>query len=293
MPAQLPGEAEIFLDHVAHFVPAMPAAAEAMERCGFRLTPFTAQTNRSGSTTAPAGTGNRCAMLRRGYVEILAATEDTPLARQLEECLARHIGIHLAAFSSADAGGEHRRLADAGFPVLPLVDMRRPVATENGEEDARFTIARIMPGAMPEGRIQFLSHHTEHLVWREPYLDHPNGAQTLTALWIAAADPDEPAQRFARFTGRAAARDGAVLAITLDRGSLRFASPRYLEHEFGIVPGPPLPYLAAYEIEVAALDRVSSIARAADITVRRLPQGIAITLPASIGGTIIFRARAD
>ena len=207
--------------------------------------------------------------------------------------LARHIGIHLAAFSSADAAGEHRRLADAGFPVLPLVDMRRPVATENGEEDARFTIARIMPGAMPEGRIQFLTHHTEHLVWREPYLDHPNGAQALTALWIAAADPDEPAQRFARFTGRAASRDGVVLAIGLDRGSLRFASPRYLEREFGIIPGPPLPYLAAYEIEVAALDRVSSVARAAGITVRRLAQGIAITLPASIGGTIIFRARAD
>lgn len=293
MPAQLPGEAEIFLDHVAHFVPAMPAAAEALERCGFRLTPFTAQTNRSGGTTAPAGTGNRCTMLRRGYVEILAATEDTPLARQLEERVARHIGIHLAAFSSADAAGEHRRLADAGFSVLPLVDMRRPVATENGEEDARFTIARIMPGAMPEGRIQFLTHHTEHLVWREPYLDHPNGAQALTALWIAADDPDEPAQRFARFTGRAAARDGAVLAIRLDRGSLRFASPRYLEHEFGIVPGPPLPYLAAYEIEVAALDRVDSVARAAGITVRRLAQAIAITLPASIGGTIIFRARAD
>ena len=232
-------------------------------------------------------------MLRRGYVEILAATEDTPLARQLEERVARHIGIHLAAFSSADAAGEHRRLADAGFSVLPLVDMRRPVATENGEEDARFTIARIMPGAMPEGRIQFLTHHTEHLVWREPYLDHPNGAQALTALWIAADDPDEPAQRFARFTGRAAARDGAVLAIRLDRGSLRFASPRYLEHEFGIVPGPPLPYLAAYEIEVAALDRVDSVARAAGITVRRLAQAIAITLPASIGGTIIFRARAD
>jgi hypothetical protein len=293
MPAQLPGEAETFLDHVAHFVPAMPAAAEALERCGFRLTPFTAQTNRSGSTTAPAGTGNRCAMLRRGYVEILAATEDAPLARQLEERLARHIGIHLAAFSSADAAGEHRRLADAGFPVLPLVDMRRPVATENGEEDARFTIARIMPGAMPEGRIQFLSHHTEHLVWREPYLDHANGAQALSALWIAAADPDEPAQRFARFTGRAISGNGAFLAIGLDRGSLRFASPRYLEHEFGIIPGPPLPYLAAYEIEVAALDRVDGIAETAGMRVQRLAQGIAITLPASIGGSIVFRARAD
>lgn len=293
MPDQLPGDAEVFLDHIAHFVPAMTPAAEALERCGFRLTPFTAQTNRIDGTTAPAGTGNRCAMFRRGYIEILAATEDTPLGRQLQERLARHIGIHLAAFSSADAAGEHRRLDAAGFPVLPLVDMWRPVATEEGEQDARFTIARIAPGMMPEGRIQFLTHHTQHLVWREPDLNHPNGAQALTALWIAAADPAEPAQRFARFTGRSVSRDGEVEAIRLDRGCLRFASPRYLEHEFGIIPGPPLPYLAAYEIEVIELDRARGIAEAAGMMLQPLAQGVAVTLPPSVGGTIVFRARAN
>ncbi len=255
MTDQLPGDAEVFLDHIAHFVPAMVPAAEALEQCGFRLSPFTAQSNRIDGTAVPAGTGNRCAMLRRGYIEILSATEDTPLGRQLQECLVRHIGLHLAAFSSADAAGEHRRLDAAGFPVLPLVDMRRPVATEEGEQDARFTIARIAPGIMPEGRIQFLTHHTQHLVWREPDLNHPNGAEALTALWIAADDPAEPAQRFARFTGRPARRDGEVETIRLDRDYLRFAPPRYLEREFGIVPGPPLPYLAAYDIEVAELDR--------------------------------------
>src|SRR5215471_5791695 len=120
MTKQLPDTGQIFLDHVAHFVPAMDVAAEALELCGFRLTPFTAQSNRTGGKSVPAGTGNRCAMLRRGYVEILAATADTPLARQLTERLARHVGLHLVAFSTADAAAEHRRLAAAAFPVLPL-----------------------------------------------------------------------------------------------------------------------------------------------------------------------------
>jgi Glyoxalase-like domain len=196
MPAQLPEPGPVFLDHVAHFVPAMEPAAAALAGCGFRLTPFTAQTNRVKGKPVAAGMGNRCAMLRRGYVEILAATGDAPLARQLADRLTRHVGLHLAAFSCADAGREHRRLADAGFPVLPLVDMRRPVTTENGKEDARFTITRIAPGVMAEGRTQFLTHHTEKLVWPERHLDHPNGALALLALWIAAADPDEPARRF-------------------------------------------------------------------------------------------------
>src|SRR5204862_481389 len=83
--------------------------------------------------TSPPGTGNRCAMLRQGYVETLTAVAtpggNTELARQLRERIADHVGLHLAAFSSADAAAEHRRLAEAGFATLPLVDMRRPVTT--------------------------------------------------------------------------------------------------------------------------------------------------------------------
>lgn len=289
MLAQLPGAGEIFLDHVAHFVPAMPAAAAALEACGFRLTRFTAQVNRIDGKTVPAGTGNRCAMFRRGYIEILAATEDTPLARQLQQRLARHVGLHLAAFSSTDAEGQHRRLAATGFQVLPLVDMHRPVATEDGEAQARFTIARIADGRMPEGRIQILTHHTENLVWRAPYLDHPNGAQALLALWIGAVDPADPAERFARFTGRPARCEGEVVTIRLDRGSLRFASADYLQDQFGIVGGPPLPHLAAYEIEIADLGRLRHQLTAAGFAIKETAEGIALNLPPAIGGAIAFR----
>ena len=290
MVGQLPEPGAVFLDHVAHFVADMDPAAAALERCGFRLTPFTAQTNRVGNKPLAAGTGNRCAMFRRGYIEILAATGDTPLAQQLNERLARHTGLHLAAFSSADAAEEHRRLATAGFPVLPLVDMRRPVATEGGDEEARFSIARIAPGPMPEGRVQFLTHHTEHLVWPEPYLNHPNGAQALAAVWIAAADPAEPAERFARFTGRPARRDGAFVTITLERGALHFATEELLAGELGIAPGPPLPYLAASEIEVASLDRLRRRLDGTGLAHQTIAGWTAVSLPPSIGGTILFRA---
>ncbi|MFZ3236700.1 MAG: VOC family protein [Stellaceae bacterium] len=299
MPGQVPEPGALFLDHVAHFVPAIEPAAAALERCGFRLTPFTAQTNRVDGKPVAAGTANRCAMLRCGYVEILAATADpplgdTPLARQLREGLARHVGLHLAAFSSADAADERRRLAAAGFPVQPLVDMRRPAATQNGAAEARFSIARIGPDAMPEGRIQFLTHHTPSLVWPEAYLDHPNGARALAALWVAAADPDEAARRFARFTGRPVRGDRDSTAITLDRGVLRFAAPTFLRRQFGIVPGPPLPYLAAYEIEIESLDVLRPVLASAELAARALAlaDGVAVMLPPAIGGTIVFRVAA-
>jgi hypothetical protein len=289
MTGQLPGQGQVFLDHVAHFAPRIEPAAEALERCGFLLTPFTIQTNRVDGKPVPAGTGNRCAMFRRGYVEILVATSETPLARQLAEQLVRHVGVHLAAFSTADASSEHERLAAADFPVLPLVDMRRPVGSVANDEWARFTIARIAPGAMLEGRIQFLTHHTEELVWRDPFLDHPNGARGLAGLWIAAADPAEPAHRFACFTGRPTHREGEVSTIRLDRGTVHVATPEYLERKFGITPGPPLPYLAAYELTVGSIPRLVEFLDSAGVTHSVADKIVALMLPPSVGGTILFR----
>ena len=295
MTNQLPQPGAVFLDHVAHFVPEMDAAAAALERCGFRLTPFTAQTNRVDGKPVPAGTGNRCAMLRQGYVEILTATGETELARQLRERIADHVGLHLAAFSSADAAAEHRRLGSAGFATLPLVDMRRPVATATGSEDARFTIARIAHGTMPEGRVQFLTHRTEPLVWRDGFLDHPNGAQALTGLWIAAADPREAAERFARFTGRDPHQAGEITTTALERGAVHIARPDYLSDAFGITPAGSLPCFVAAQIAVASLAEIIRHLAAGDVSFRRirLPaegDAIAATLPAALGGAMLFHA---
>jgi Glyoxalase-like domain len=291
MARQLPGPGEVFLDHTAFFVPAMDAAADTLERCGFRLTPFTVQTNREGDRTVPSGTGNRCAMLRNGYLEILTAVPtpvgDTPLSAQLRERIADHPGLHLAALSTADAAAEHRRLAEAGFATLPLVDMRRPV----GDDFARFTIARVAHGTMPEGRAQFLAHHTEKLVWLSGMLDHPNGARSLTALWVAAEDPAEPAARYARFTGRPAQRDSEVTTVALDRGALRFATPAYLRTAFGIAPAGKLPCLVAASIAVEDLQRLAACLTNSGIVHQRVASGIAVPLPATLGNALLFHER--
>ncbi len=284
MANQLPGPGEVFLDHTAFFVPAMDAAADALERCGFRLTPFTAQTNREGGATVLSGTGNRCAMLKNGYLEILTATSDTQLSAQLRERIADHAGLHLAAFSSADTASEHSRLGEAGFQTLPLVDMRRPV----GDDFARFTIARVAHGTMPEGRAQFLTHHTEPLVWLPSMLDHPNGATALTGLWIAADDPAEPAARYARFTGRSASREGDTTTIELDRGALNFATPAYLKDALGIVPAGKFPCLVAASIAVASLERLDACLARSSLAYRRIASSIAVTLPSPVGDTLLF-----
>ena len=86
---QVPAAGQLVLDHVGHFVPHADAASAALEKLGFMLTPFSEQSHRiePGGPLTPAGAGNRCVMLRQGYLEFLTPTADTPVANQLRAYL--------------------------------------------------------------------------------------------------------------------------------------------------------------------------------------------------------------
>src|SRR5262249_40666061 len=147
---------EIFLDHIGHFVPDRDAARAALARAGFAPTPISIQVtpDPAGGPPKPSGTGNVTAMFARGYIEVLFNAADPPPGRELDAGLARYPGLHLAAFAVADAGVAHGRLGDSGFRMQPLVSMQRPADTPEGPDIAAFTIARVVPGEMPEGRVQ-------------------------------------------------------------------------------------------------------------------------------------------
>src|SRR6266516_924920 len=216
---QLPRADEIFLDHLAHFIPDAEAAIRALARAGFAPTPISVQVNPDpDGAPRPTGTGNVTAMFTRGYIEVLFKTSDTPLAREFDAGLGRHAGVHLVAFAVADAAAARRRLAETGFRVRPLVEMQRPVDADGQPATAAFTIARVESGEMPEGRIQILTHRTEPVVWQPRWLSHPNGARGLMRILIVVADVAEAARRFARFTGRAPAPTPFGQTIELDRG---------------------------------------------------------------------------
>src|SRR5262245_17944237 len=149
---QLPLSEEIFLDHVGHFVRDPDAASRALARAGFGPTPMSIQVNRApDGSERLTGTGNVTAMLARGYIEALFKTADTPLGRELETALARHAGVHLAAFAVADAAAAHRRLASAGLRMQQLGHLQRPVDTGGARGSAACTPARRAPGGTSDG----------------------------------------------------------------------------------------------------------------------------------------------
>jgi hypothetical protein len=282
---QLPLGNEIFLDHLAHFVRDAPAAGRALARAGFAPAPLSIQSNPDPDGGPPrlTGTGNITVMFRRGYVEVLFKTSDTPLAGELDTALDRHSGLHLAAFAVADAAAAHARLGASGFRVRPLVQMQRPVDTERGPAIAAFTIARVEPGVMPEGRVQVLTHRTEQAVWQPRWLTHPNGAIGLTDVVMAVADADEAAQRFARFTRRPAVINARGRAIALDRGRVQLMDAAAFKALLPEVAVPSLPFIGAYAVRVASLDQAERALGAGELPARRNGPLLIAPFPPELG----------
>jgi hypothetical protein len=281
---QLPTGEQIFLDHVGHFVRDADAASRALARAGFAPTPPSIQLNPEVAVgTRLTGTGNVTAMFARGYVEVLFKTADTVLGREFDAALARYTGVHLAAFAVTDAQSAHERLRSGGFRVRPLVKMQRPIETEAGDDVAAFTIARVEPGVMPEGRIQMLTHHTEAAVWQPRWLSQPNSAVGLIDVIIAVADLKEASARFSRFTGRAVTSMAGAALIRLDRGGVYLVAHDRAAEKLPEVPVTTLPYILGYAVRVESLAAAEAAIESGGLQWRALEGGIAACFPSELG----------
>ncbi|MGY8937866.1 MAG: VOC family protein [Alphaproteobacteria bacterium] len=288
---QLPNDGEIFLDHSGHFVPDMDAASTALERMGFNMTPYTMHTMTTvpGEEPRPSGTANRCIMLREGYLEILCAVGDAPLAQQLNAAVARYSGLHLLAFSCANARSNHARLTSAGFDMQPLVNLTRNV--DGGT--LQFSVVRLEPGQMPEGRTQLLQHNTPDLLWREDLMNHPNGIVAVADVVMASADPDEAAQRFERFLG-CTPQPHSINGIfsgwcfALDRASFTILGSDGLTVALPGIHIPNVPFIAAFAMRTNDLDATTAYLSKAGLRHQTIAPGVLRLDPdPALGSTMI------
>jgi hypothetical protein len=231
----------------------------------------------------PTGTGNVTAMFSRGYVELLFKTADTTLGKEFDAALSGYSGVHLAAFSIANAEATHQRLTDAGFAMRPLVQFQRPVDTASGPGVAAFTVVRLERGAMPEGRIQLLAHRTEDTVWQKRWLNHPNGALGLMDLLVVSADVAEATARFVRFAGRPARPMTFGQSIQLDRGRVEIVTETAFVALVPEVAAPRLPFLGAYAVRVTSLRATEELMDKAMLNPRRTGKALVVPFPPELG----------
>lgn len=250
------------IDHIAVAAYDLAGLAGMYERLGFLLTPLSRHAGRprpddEGGQPAIGGTGNRCAMLRQGYLEFLGILDMAADTRGLPELIDRHCGLHILALASADPDGDQRRLGETGIHAT-LAHLNRQVMLDGRAQTARFTQIRA-DAAMPEARIFGIRHETPDLVWLPGYLDHPNGAVALEDVLIAVPDLPEARERYARFTGAAPRADGDLVRFHLPAGSITLATPAAAAQRVPGLPLHPNGQALAFTIAVRDLDEAARL----------------------------------
>lgn len=273
------------LDHVGIAGHDLATLAATYEGLGFTLSPF-AQHHAPGADgmVRPIGTGNRCAMLRQGYLELIAVVDPALPSNTLDRFLARYEGLHILAFGIDDAEAELVRLRDGGVAIPGIAWLERPVDTPEGTRTARF--ARLPLPEAPEGRIQLIRHLTPELLWQPGLLDHRNRAVSLDEAILAVADPDEVAGRFARLTGGAATATKGGVVVVLPQGRLRIVTAEAAARHIPGLAVPCLPFIAG--LVIGTDDGAAAISAIATGRGRRTERGFLVPADAACGAAILF-----
>jgi hypothetical protein len=280
---QKPAPGDLVLDHVAHFVPDLGAAGALLEKLGFAPTPV----SNHEVSGKPAGTANRCLMLERGYIEILAPTLDTPNAQRVRAHMARYSGLHLCCFGTPDAEAERARLEAHGFAPEAVIKLERKIEQE---KRLQFNVVYVPPEKMPEGRVQYCEHLTPQFLWTDKALAHTNGVTGLAATYIVADDPVETAARWARFAGLLPRPEEDLVKLQTARGAIFIGSRKALSGFIENVP--PAPAIAAIGLAFQDSKAFSIKCERAGLHVKKTPRGYSVALPPALGGAWLV-AEAD
>ncbi len=202
----------VALDHVGVVGHDLAALAAQYERLGFTLTPR--------ALASDGRIANRCAMLRRGYLELMALAPGGASAT-LARMLARHAGAHIIALAVADTAATLARLRLAGIDCPGVEQFERAVDAANPTGVcARFAYLPVLE--LPEARINLIRHLTPEALWQERFLSHPNHVVALEEVVLAVSAPAESAARVARLAGCLVVPDPAGgYALALSHGAVR------------------------------------------------------------------------
>ena len=237
----------------------MGQAIAQYERLGFLFTPLTIPRIplQAGGAPEPIGAGNRCAIFRDNYLEVLAIVDPnrwSSITREqrgpfdLDAPLSRYQGLHVLHLGTLELDHVRERLLRVGLSPSEIRAFQRMVDTPDGPQMMRARCLSFPPGSNPEALLQIAQHETPELVLQSRYMQHPNAAVSISEVIVCVADPDDVAQRYAQYTDQPIQRRREARVIEFGQSRILIASPDYLPN---ILPGqaaPVVPFLAGFTV---------------------------------------------
>jgi catechol 2,3-dioxygenase-like lactoylglutathione lyase family enzyme len=292
------GDVDI-LHHVGLVTADMDGLIRQYERLGFAFTPLSMPriVLHPGGEPELLGAGNRHAIFRDNYLEVLAVIDRARWDRitraqrgsfDIDVPLARYQGLHVLHFGADDIDAVHRRLIAAGIPCADVAQFQRNVDTPSGPQTMRAKYVSFPGGGDLPSLTQIAQHLTPELVLQPRYMGHRNGALSVTETIICATAPQELAARYARYAGRTVAVTGHLSIVELGRSRLVLVDPAHLE---AVIPGatpPMVPYLAGFTVATADLDRPRAVLRDAGVPAHEQGGRLIVSAEHAYGSAVLF-----
>jgi len=215
-------------DHALILVSDLDDGDARMRKLGFRPTP-------RGVHSAHMGTANSTIMLSdMTYFEVIGVLNPTPSNEGMRIMLERGQGLFGYAVKTGDVHTTMTELAALSANAGDVVEFSRAVDLPGGPRDAAFSIINIDPARALGLKMFTCQHHTPDVVWREDYLEQPNGVTGVAAVVGAARDLNVAEASLRLLFGDRVAVQGGEVTIGFDNSTVTFLSPDELLSRFGL-----------------------------------------------------------
>ncbi len=258
----------------------LDAASTRCRRLGFTLTPRGYHGH---------GSINHTIVFATDYIELIGVA---PGKTDRDDLMRFPTGLHGLAFSTEDTDEIYARLIAAGLNIEPPHEVSRPVKFIGGTGMARFRTTRIQLSTTPAGRLLFCQQETRHLVWRDEWRSHPNGAVAIAGVVIRSKVPAALGDLFAQMFGWAAVRPiQGGLRLIAGLVSIDAVIPAEAAQRLGLPTAQATNHcdaMVALTLRSCSLEQTAACLREGNIDFTQTKTGIVVTSNPAVSTALMF-----
>jgi hypothetical protein len=269
------------------------------ERLGFVFTPLSLHRIAIRPDEQPIyfGTGNRNAIFEHNFLEIVGVVDDhkwnqiTKAQRgpfDLDERLRLYQGLHIMHFGADDIEVVRARFQREGIGCSNVARVQRAVDTPAGEKVMQAVAFHFERGANPEALMQVAQHLTPEIALQPRYMRHGNGARLLTEVIVCSADPEQLAQKYARYAAREVRHRSGLYIVDLSLSRIVVVDPPGLDRMLPGYKPPVLPFLAGFTVATSNMAMARDVLKTNKIEAIRNDERWVVAPKDACGCAVIF-----
>jgi len=282
------------LDHIAHSVSDLEAAAALYRRLGFTV---------GARNRHPWGTHNHIVQLPGFFVELVTVAEPDKLGNDgfsrlfgsfNKAFLERHEGLSFLILESRDASADAAEFRAAGIAASDALRFEREGTRPDGTKvKVGFSLAFARDAAAEIGFATCQQHFPENF-WSPALQQHPNGATAIAAAIIVAENPSDHHIFLSAFTGeRELVATSSGITARTPRGDVTIMDPAAFRTHFGIdaPAAADKARLAALRFAVRDRQMLAHTFEAGGVTFDLHMDQVIVGPEAAMGAALVFAAQ--